>query len=769
MSINEFNSDYLTPLLEKLSLENKNIVLLGDFNIDLLHYGDSKDTSEYLELMTSSSFFPFITLPTRITSKTKTLIDNIFLNFHSPEISSGNLTTSISDHMTQFLTIPKKTKERHKTFSKVTKRCYKHFNSDLFKQDIENIDWSSHIKDDDDVNNSIAFFLKTFEKILDVHAPYKLLTRNELKLKTKPWITKGILKSISIKNNLYKRYIKSKNSENKDLLFTKFKSYRNNISNLLRSSKKSYYNIFFQSNINSIKNTWKGIKDLINIKGAKNTQSFTLNINDSIITDKHKIANTFNDYFSTIPGKLSEKIITTNSSHMDYLRNPNQHSFFVQPVTDDEVKIFLNYTLKNGKSLGPNSIPTSVLKLVSSTISQPLTTIINNSFKSGTFPDMFKIAKVIPIHKKGSKLDFTNYRPISLLSNISKLFEKLMHNRLYKFLERFQCLYKHQFRFRNTHSTTHSLIENTETIRNALDNKLFACGVFIDLQKAFDTVNHNILLDKLSYYGIRGITLQWFKSYLSNRNQFVSINGSDSESKSISIGVPQGSILGPLLFLIYINDLNKCLTFSTAYHFADDTNLLITNKSLKKINQYINHDLACLVQWLRSNKISLNAKKTELVVFKSRQTVVKKHLNFRISGQKITPVKCIKYLGVKIDENLNFQSHLNDLSMKLTRSNGMLSKLRHYVNFETLLNVYHSIFGSHLRYACQVWGQSHNASFNRIISLQNKAMRTIHFQSKHFNSNILYLMSGVLKIEDLVYFLNCLFVWDQQHKKYHYH
>ena len=209
-----------------------------------------------------------------------------------------------------------------------------------------------------------------------------------------------------------------------------------------------------------------------------------------------------------------------------------------------------------------------------------------------------------------------------------------MHTRLYNFLDNSKCFYDLQFGFRNKHSTTHTLINITESIRRAIDSNNFACGVFVDLQKAFDTVNHKILISKLKYYGVRGIALKWFETYLSNRSQFVTIHDKQSSTNLTSSGVPQGSILGPLLFLIYVNDLNICVKFAKTHHFADDTNLLFVNKSLKKLNKQVNTDLTSLVNWLRANKISLNTNKTELMIFKSRNKQINKHLNFRISGQK---------------------------------------------------------------------------------------------------------------------------------------
>ena len=311
--------------------------------------------------------------------------------------------------------------------------------------------------------------------------------------------------------------------------------------------------------------------------------------------------------------------------------------------------------------------------------------IINISFATGIYADILKIAKVIPTFKnKGDQLHVMNYRPISLLSNINKIFEKLVYSRIYSFLNLHNCIYELQFGFRANHFTNHALLSITEMIREALDNSNFACGIFIDLQKAFDTVDHEILLKKLEHYGIRGLSNSWFKSYLSNRQQFVSINGFNSKNQVMKYGVPQGSVLGPLLFLIYINDLHKAIKFSKVHHFADDTNLLVVGKNLEDIQKLINRDLKFLCTWLRANKISLNASKTELIIFRDPKKKSTHEIKIKINGKKLMPSKFVKYLGIYIDCHLNWKSHLTEISSKLSRANGMLCKIRHFVNFETL-------------------------------------------------------------------------------------
>ena len=245
-------------------------------------------------------------------------------------------------------------------------------------------------------------------------------------------------------------------------------------------------------------------------------------------------------------------------------------------------------------------------------------------------------------------------------------------------------------------------------IRNALENGNFVCGVLIDLQKSFDTVNHNTLLSKLNHYGIRGVAFNWFKSYLSGRTQYATINNERSEIQTIKYRVPQSSILGPLLFLIYINDLHRSIKNSKAHHFADDTNLLHASGSLKDINKKINFDLSNLVQWLLEDKIALNDNKTDIVIFRFPRKQITKKMNLRLSGQKIRQKTCTKYLGVLLDEHLLFKDHINALKQKLNRANGILTNLRHHLPSDVLKTAYYSLFDTNLRYARQFWGQSNS-------------------------------------------------------------
>ena len=398
--------------------------------------------------------------------------------------------------------------------------------------------------------------------------------------------------------------------------------------------------------------------------------------------------------------------------------------FFISCCTKEEIiKIISNFKPK--KLAGPNSIPTKILRLPTEDISEYLSIIFNISFATRIFPEKLKVAKVIPIHKKDSKLECSNYRPISLLSNIDKILEKLVHTRLMKFLTEQKILYLKQFGFRKSFSTAHAIINLIDSIENAFDKNKFVCGVFIDLKKAFDTVDHEILLKKLWHYGIGGIANDWFKSYLTNRMQYASIDGILFDLLKVSFGVPQGSVLGHLLFLLYINNLYNSITFSSPFHFADDTGLLNIQDSIRAINKTLNKDLRELSFWLNANKITLNVAKTEIILFKTCNKNYDADLKIKLCRKRIHASPYVKYLSIFINENLNWKIHINKISTKLIKGTAMLSKLWHYVNKDILLPVHYGIFHSHLAYLCFVRGQV-KFSLDRITLLQKRAIRILH-------------------------------------------
>ena len=338
-----------------------------------------------------------------------------------------------------------------------------------------------------------------------------------------------------------------------------------------------------------------------------------------------------------------------------------------------------------------------------------------------------------------------------------------MYNRIELFLSDFNIIYDLQFGFRKKHSTEHALLSIVDEIRKNLDKGIFSCGVFIDLEKAFDTVNHNILLSKLDHYGIRENALAWIQSYLYNRSQSVCLNGTSSRNEVISCGVPQGSILGPLFFIIYINDMHNAVKSSMIHHFADDTNLLFSSEDPKEMAKILNKDLSLLFDWLCANRLSINVSKTEFIVFRPPKRPFKERITLKLNGIKIFESKKIKYLGVIMDTRLRWNHHINELIKKLNRTVGMIYKIRSDCTRKVLLSLYHSIFHSHLSYGISVWGNSSCNNISRVSILQKKMIRAVTFSDFHQHTAPLLKELNVLRVNDLFNYKTASLMWDLDH------
>ena len=473
MIASEFFDDHLKTITEKISNENKKVFIAGDFNFNLINAASHNDTFEFFDTMMSNFLLPVITLPTKINRGNNSLIDNIFTNHLHPDTISGNLELNLSDgHLPSFMIMPRKNQNHLPKKHNVHTRSTKNFDSETFLRDYQNINWDEVIDTTkNDVNFSMENFLSKFNGLLDIHMPLKKLSKKEFKQKFKPWISKNIISKIDEKNKTFRKYLRSKNEDRKAELLIKFKSLKNEVTFLTRSGKKEYYKKYFAKNKDNIKKIWKGIKEIINIKSKNFDYPTCLQEGDTNITDPIAISNSFNDYFTSIADNILRKRKYEGSkSFRDFLANRLTENFVFKDCNENEINSIIS-SLNVAKSSGPNSIPTNILHLLKNHICIPLNKIFNLSLHTGQHPDILKISKTIPIYKKGSRLLVSNYRPISLLSNLNKILEKIVHDRVYSFLEDAQCIYSLQFGFRKKHSTNHALIEITETIRQALDNK----------------------------------------------------------------------------------------------------------------------------------------------------------------------------------------------------------------------------------------------------------------------------------------------------------
>ena len=739
--------NYLEKCLNKLAKEKKEVYLCGDFNIDLLKIDNNNNYQEFYNLLCSYGYLPKIIQPTRVTENESSLIDNIFSNNLNDDTISGNILLTLSEHFSQFLSIKRGFIDLKKT--KIFQHDYSKFDSQQFRDDVSIQNFDNNLNN---VNDQFWDFYFKLNGCVERHAPIKELTPKEIKLKNKPWITADINKMIKIRNKFFKR--KKRQPTNDDIKRV-YNLFRNRVIREIKKSKKIYYSEYFETHNNNIKKTWSGIREIVNLKNSDSQKISQLNINGVIIDNTKDIVTNFNNFFVNVGPSTDSSIPRSDNITPDkFLKDRNLTEFIISHVSEDEIIKIIN-SLEN-KSTGPYSIPLKLLKIIPDLIVKPLCRLINNSFSEGIFPDFLKIVKVIPIHKGNSIQDMNNYRPISLLSIFDKIIEKLMHIRLYNFLEDNNILYEKQYGFRKKNSTIFSLIEITEKIKESIDKNKFGCGIFIDLRKAFDTVNHDILLKKLDHYGIRGTPLEWFKSYLKDRLQYVFLNGESSDRDKITCGVPQGSVLGPLLFLVYINDLPNISKILDFYLFADDTNIYYEDYSLQELEKKINKELRSLYTWLSVNRLSLNIDKTNFVIFHPFNKPLKYNVTIKINKKALNEKKSIKYLGMLIDSTLSWKEHVSYLSKKLSRAVGILYKIRPFVNTKIMKNIYYALFYSHIVYAIEVWGSTGITNLNKIITLQKRVIRLMAYRDQFpvlpgplFPSSPLFLELGLLKTNDI--------------------
>ena len=385
------------------------------------------------------------------------------------------------------------------------------------------------------------------------------------------------------------------------------------------------------------------------------------------------IANKFNDYIVSVGPELSKKIERPKFKFTKYLPNNTASSVFFTPVSPAEVYSIIKELKISSARL--DEIPVKVIKSCSMYISTPLATIINKSFTTGSFPDKVKESKVIPIFKAGDHSENSNYRPISILPAFSKVFETAIKNRLIDYFNSNDILYKKQYGFRKNSSTLLPLLDLTSSVYKAIENNKYCLSIFIDLSKAFDMLNHNILLQKLSCYGIRGPPLDLICSYLSNRKQCVCYNSVFSDFKPVTTGVPQGSVLGPLLFLIYINDLPKTSSVVSFILFADDTTITFSSDNIIELESVLNRELHIISDWFKANKLTLNTKKTNFILFRSQKSKYHKP-SISINGSPILQTNHTKFLGIEIDDTLSYKLHITKLENKISSVIGILYKIR---------------------------------------------------------------------------------------------
>ena len=720
-------SDFI-DMMDEASAITKDILLLGDFNI---HHPETD--VNWAPTIKAFGLEQLITEPTRVCTTRASMLDHIYktADIMVTDVEVSNDT--ISDHYTISCTwIFKLTKTPTKGHTTVEYRSFKHFNDIAFLYDLSCVDFSM-VYNCANPDEALYMFYNALMSVINVHAPLRL---RRVKFETLPsWLKSNIIHEMELRD-YYKR--------NK---MSQYKRQRNRVTDLIRDAKRNYFNSLLQHEKNT-KHIWRAINVITNKKKSQ----------QNIIP---LTPDTLNSHFLAIPPGLANSeygefsndfIIEDTLQQFCQSKLKNGKSFEIPLLAVHEVGKLIS-DLKNKKSMGPDNLTAYLLKLTLPYIVEPLTYIYNLSIQLSIFPSLLKHAKVIPLPKSKDLNDPGNYRPISILSVLSKPLERHIHNHLLLHLENNSLLVPSQSGFRPNHSCQTALTKMCDTWLSAINESAMIGAVFLDFRKAFDTVNHYIMIKKLEIYLGNSLSTSFFKSYLEDRHQYVLINGKRSKKGTIVSGVPQGSILGPLLFSLYINDLpllvsnntpqsSKCFRSNdcssdtqcnvTNDLFADDASLYSTNKDLKTLEKSLQKSLDLTTKWCKDNRMVIHPDKTKSMIIATRQKLQREPLKLKLSlGQKqIEQVQQHRVLGVMLDSEFKWLPHLDNVLKSVSRNLYLLSQLRHVADTESLMMFFYAHILPHVNYASNIWDGCADQHMKKLNSLYRRAFKLINVQKE---------------------------------------
>lgn len=731
---------------------NRSSFIAGDLNVPL-NMANNNVVIKYRRLLESYDFICTNTFVTRPASNN--ILDHFVCKMDDAElVRNDTIFSDISDHFPILSSI------RFKT-NRAQQLVHKHI---IDHTKLRN-DFNCYINSIDTVSDAeltLSNITSTYHSMLSNCT--KIVTKNfNVKNNLCPWLTYDAWFLMKLKSNYLKRV---KNNPTDSHLKDMLKHVSGKLDRVKRNCKKRYYENLLKATCHS--KFWKNINSIF---GRSREDKQILLINDGRRTKSdQETCEVFNNYFTRIGHELANNI--SRNPRMSPYENvvSVSSSIFLQPSTVIEVVTLIS-ELDSNKSSGYDGISAKLLKSNPLQFAKILSDVFNLIITNGQYPDSLKIAKVTPIFKTGDATIPSNYRPISTLSVFTKILEKLLVSRLIGFFDQNNVLYKMQYGFRRGCSTSTAIIELVDYVVSKLEAKDIVGALFLDLQKAFDTLNHNILLNKLERYGIRGIARSVIESYLSNRKQYVAIGNAKSSMKDINIGVPQGSNIGPLLFLIYINDLGSIALKGVPRLFADDTAIFYPNRSARSIIADIESDLILLNNYFSINLLSLNFIKTKYMIFHSINKRVELHDNPKIGRIRIGEVNEFKYLGIIFDSTLTWGSHINYVENKVSVLCGAMRRVSDFVSRKALLSFYYGCVHSLLQYVIAVWGNACKSRLKKLQVIQNRCVKIIYklpflYPTLNLYSNTSH---GILPIRGMVDLQTCTFVHDIRFNTHKHH
>ena len=704
--------------------KTKKLILGMDNNLDFLKHSIHKRTQDFIELNLDNNLLPSITRPTRITKSSATLIDNIIVSQSlMANCKSRIVIDDISDHLPSIVKFDEML-QKCKTSKLVTSRNLNERSLQKISDSLTRTYWSEVITEN--VDESFDSFHDLLLKTLDRYAPTVTRKLSNKNFRREAWLNPSLLRCIKTQKRLYSKTIKASVND-QDII--KYKNYKKVLEKLKRLAKNTYYQTKCKEYNSNTKKMWDLINDVIGKASDKSSVISHIKIDQIEILNEKVIANKFGKYFSNVGKEFANRVGDPKNKIAYYsdkiIRNPN--SIYLHPTSEIEIRQLIE-NLPNKTSGGYDNISNILLKKICPIITQPLVLIFNLSLIKGVFPSRMKLSEVIPLHKGKESYYTTNYRPISLLLTISKLLEKVVYKRTYKFLNKTNQFYSSQYGFRSSHSCEDAICELMGEVLKNRENAKFTAALYLDLSKAFDTLEPTVLYHKLEKYGIRGICLKWFRSYLTNRKLRTKCNltnGTEySEWYDVEYGTPQGSCLGPLLFLIFCNDLYRNLEFLECLQFADDTTLYYGHKNKNFLLCCLEHDLEIISDWFKANKLTLNVNKTVFMLFHPKGHKMNEKIKFEdkiISNSHET-----KFLGIWLNDNLSWESHIRQLTLKLKRNLMLLKRSRNFLNKNALILIYYGHFHSHLKYGILLWESMLNRNqTKRLQKLQDHATQLL--------------------------------------------